>query len=213
MLLRELGIMPSAALRDAARATRWDQPVGISARAHVIALKDSALDALSAGAAEVGIERLRAAASAARDAHETELAAECQLELGIALVHGVHSHDDEGAVVLAGAIAAAGDDDGRLAAIASIESTDFMTVANSMRRARGSGSRLSMLGRRARRAGRRGRSALARGRCTGRASLRRRSGWSGRLNSFSTRGGPRSARGSRRGVGRWISSWGATRER
>src|SRR5690606_21030445 len=46
-------------------------------------------------------------ASAASDAGDVELAAECQLELGIALVHSVQSHDDEGAVVLGGAVAAA----------------------------------------------------------------------------------------------------------
>ena len=40
-------------------------------------------------------------------ANDAELAAECQLELGIALVHAVQSHDDEGAVVLGSAVAAA----------------------------------------------------------------------------------------------------------
>ena len=47
------------------------------------------------------------APAAAEEAGDAGLTAECLLELGTALVHAVHSHDDEGAVVLAGAIAAA----------------------------------------------------------------------------------------------------------
>ena len=79
----------------------------MSARAHALALRTAGLDALSAGAADAGIEQLRSAAAAAHDAHDPELEAEALLDLGIALVHAVQGYDDEGSVVLRGAVAVA----------------------------------------------------------------------------------------------------------
>jgi DNA-binding SARP family transcriptional activator len=107
MLLRELGAPPSPALRDAARPATHPAHPGVSARAHAMTLRSAGLDALSAGVPEAGIQQLRAAAAAAHQTNDPQLVAECLLELGIALVHAVHSHDDEGAVVLGGAVAAA----------------------------------------------------------------------------------------------------------
>jgi len=111
MLRRELGVTPSPALRDAARSANRPSHPGVSAHAHARTLQAAGLDALSAGVADAGIEQLRSAASAANDAHDAELAAECLLELGIALVHAVQSHDDEGSVVLGAAVAAASEAD------------------------------------------------------------------------------------------------------
>lgn len=107
MLRRELGVMPSAALRDAARSAHRSSHPGVSARAHALALRTAGLDALSAGAADAGIEQLRSAAAAANDAHDPGLEAEALLDLGIALVHAVQGYDDEGSVVLRGAVAVA----------------------------------------------------------------------------------------------------------
>ncbi|WP_084038110.1 BTAD domain-containing putative transcriptional regulator [Demequina sp. NBRC 110053] len=109
MLQRELGVAPSAALRDAAAPRPAQTGAGVSPLATAKALRASGLDALSAGVAAEGIARLRGAAAAAQDSGDTAMVAECLLELGTALVHAVHSHDDEGSVVLGGALAAASD--------------------------------------------------------------------------------------------------------
>lgn len=107
MLRRELGVSPSPALRDAARPAPRPEHVGVSARAHALTLRAAGLDALSAGVPDAGIEQLRTAAAVAHETNDPRLVAECLLELGISLVHAVQSHDDEGAVVLGGAVAAA----------------------------------------------------------------------------------------------------------
>ncbi|WP_062132567.1 AfsR/SARP family transcriptional regulator [Demequina aestuarii] len=109
MLRRELGIAPSSALRDAATPPPQPLPAGVSPRATSAALRASGLAALSAGVPASGIDRLRSAAAAAAEADDATLLAECLLELGTALVHAVHRHDDEGAVVLGSAVAVAMD--------------------------------------------------------------------------------------------------------
>jgi len=107
MLTRESGVTPSRALRDAARPTLRPDHAGVSPRAHAVTLRDAALDALSAGVAEAGVQQLRSAAASAHEAGDPKLVAECLLELGIALVHSIQSHDDEGSVVLGSAVAVA----------------------------------------------------------------------------------------------------------
>jgi tetratricopeptide (TPR) repeat protein len=107
MLVRELGVPPTQALRDAARTSVVSPVAGVSARTSAETLKAAGLAALSAGAAEAGLECLRGAAAAAESAADTTLLSECLLELGAAYVHSVHSHDDQGAVVLGAATAAA----------------------------------------------------------------------------------------------------------
>ncbi|MDN4481254.1 bacterial transcriptional activator domain-containing protein [Demequina muriae] len=107
MLLRELGVSPSASLRNAARPPPRRLAVSISPQATIATMRASGLAALSAGVPDAGIERLRAAAAAADEAGDPAVTSECLLELGTALVHGAHCNDDEGAVVLGSALAVA----------------------------------------------------------------------------------------------------------
>ncbi|WP_084105467.1 BTAD domain-containing putative transcriptional regulator [Demequina sp. NBRC 110056] len=109
MLRRELGMTPSSAIRDAAAPRPAPGRAGVSPLATAKALRASGLDAVSAGVAAEGASRLRAAAAAAEQAGDQALMAECLLDLGTALVHADHNHDDEGSVVLGSAIAAASD--------------------------------------------------------------------------------------------------------
>lgn len=107
MLTRELGVAPTRALRDAARPRVAVPAQGVSARTTAQTLRTAGLAALSAGAAEAGLESLRGAAAAAETVGDAALLSECLLELGTAYVHSVHSHDDEGTVVLGAAVSAA----------------------------------------------------------------------------------------------------------
>lgn len=96
----ELGTEPTAALRDAARPRLAGSPPGVPRRAVAAALLESGQAALDAGATDAGLECLRRAADEADHAGDEHLAASCLLNLGIALVHSVRSHDDEGALLL-----------------------------------------------------------------------------------------------------------------
>lgn len=98
--LAELGEKPSLALRSAARRTISSPPGRISPQAFVNSLLQSGLAAMSAGAADAGIDCLRRAASDAERLKDTHLQARVTLELGIALVHSVRGYDDEGAILL-----------------------------------------------------------------------------------------------------------------
>lgn len=100
VFLEELGERPSAALRSAARRTVSSPPSGISQEAFVASLIQSGLAALSAGAADAGIDCLRRAVSDAEKIRGGPLYAKAMLELGTALVHSVRGYDDEGAVML-----------------------------------------------------------------------------------------------------------------
>jgi len=104
---REVGVEPTAAIRGAARPGVASAVPGVSARTSAESLRDAGLAALSAGAADAGIECLRGAAAAAESAGEPKLLSECLVELGGALVHSIRGYDDEGSVVLEQAIAAA----------------------------------------------------------------------------------------------------------
>lgn len=107
MFRRELGVEPSEAIRAAARPSVSAPIPGVSFRASSEALRDAGLAALSAGAADAGIECLRGAAAAAETAGDTALIGECLLELGTALVHAIRGYDDEGSLVLEQAVEAA----------------------------------------------------------------------------------------------------------
>ncbi|WP_168166081.1 AfsR/SARP family transcriptional regulator [Bosea sp. PAMC 26642] len=100
VFLTELGEMPSQALRSAARRTISSAPGGISPEAFVNSLIQSGLAALSAGAADAGIDCLRRAANDAEKISGRHLQAKAMLELGTALVHSVRGYDDEGAILL-----------------------------------------------------------------------------------------------------------------
>lgn len=98
--LAELGEGPTQALRAAASQSRTSPPSGISPQAVAKSLIESGLGALSGGAPDVGIERLRQAAEEAEKCQDRPLQAKALLELGTALVHAVRGYDDEGAVFL-----------------------------------------------------------------------------------------------------------------
>lgn len=98
--LAELGEKPSGALRSAARRTISSPPGGISAQAVVNSLMRSGLAALSAGAADAGIDCLRSAVNEAGKIADSKLLATAMLELGTALVHAVRGFDEEGSVLL-----------------------------------------------------------------------------------------------------------------
>ena len=97
---RELGVRPTSALRSAARREVSAAPPGVSARSRALSLLEAGEAALAAGAADAGIESLRQAARTAETAGDEQMLATCLRALGVALVHAVRSHDDEGALLL-----------------------------------------------------------------------------------------------------------------
>jgi len=103
LFLTELGEPPSSALRSAARRTTSAPPAGVSTTAHIHSLLDAGKAALSAGAADAGIDCLRRATQEAEGSPDRHLLATASFELGTALVHAVRGLDDEGSVVLRGA--------------------------------------------------------------------------------------------------------------
>ena len=100
MLAEELGVEASPAIRAAARPAVAAPVPGVSARASAESLCEAGLAALSAGAADAGLECLRGATALAEESGDQELLSRCQMELGTALVHAIRGYDDEGAVVL-----------------------------------------------------------------------------------------------------------------
>ena len=100
VFLAELGEKPSAALRSAARRTIASPPSGIAPEAFVKSLMQSGLAALSAGAADAGIDCLRRAVRDAEKIGNPHLLATVTFELGSALVHSVKGYDDEGSILL-----------------------------------------------------------------------------------------------------------------
>lgn len=107
LFVDELGVSPSAAVRDAARPTVAAPVPGVSSRASAASLLEAGLAAVSAGAVDAGIECLRRASSDAESSGDRQLTGSCLLELGTALVHSIRGFDDEGSVVLSAAAEAA----------------------------------------------------------------------------------------------------------
>ena len=103
-LARE-GIVPSAALRAAARPSPAAPAAGLRASVVAGSLLRSGTAALDAGSADAGIETLRRAAEEAERARDPLLHADVLRTLGSALVHSVRGFDGEGAVVLHRALA------------------------------------------------------------------------------------------------------------
>lgn len=103
LFITELGVEPSSALREAARAKAADRAPGVSADAAARALLDAGRAAVDAGAAGAGMECLRRAVAEAEYA-DRHLQAMTLFELGTALVHAVRGFDDEGAVLLQQAV-------------------------------------------------------------------------------------------------------------
>jgi DNA-binding SARP family transcriptional activator len=105
-LVRE-GIVPSPALRAAARSPSAAPATGLRAGVIAGSLQRAGTAALDAGSADAGIETLRRAAEEAERAKDRLLYADVLRTLGSALVHSVRGFDGEGAVVLHRALAAA----------------------------------------------------------------------------------------------------------
>ncbi|WP_461165168.1 AfsR/SARP family transcriptional regulator [Arthrobacter sp. R4-81] len=101
---KELGIAATPAIRAAARPALSAPVPGVSARASAWSLCEAGLAAVSAGAADAGIECLRGACAASEISGDRELFGRCLTELGTALVHSIRGYDDEGAVILAMAV-------------------------------------------------------------------------------------------------------------
>ncbi|WP_258802381.1 AfsR/SARP family transcriptional regulator [Pseudarthrobacter sp. NS4] len=104
MLTAELGTKPTPAIRAAVRPAIAGPIPGVSARASAETLCEAGLAALSAGAADAGIECLRGASAAAELSGDKELQSRCLTELGAALVHSIRGYDDEGSIILAAAV-------------------------------------------------------------------------------------------------------------
>jgi len=99
LLRATFGADASPAIRAAAHDAVL-RSEGVSPAAAARSLLEAGLAASAAGAPDVAVDRLRAAAVTAERAGDRSLRARCQLELGTALVHAVRGYDDEGAVVL-----------------------------------------------------------------------------------------------------------------
>jgi DNA-binding SARP family transcriptional activator len=97
---RELGIAPSPALRIAADAPAATAVPRVSGRASVVAQIEAGEAAVSAGAVDAGLARLRGAVAAARASGADETLARALISLGSALVHAARGTDEEGAAAL-----------------------------------------------------------------------------------------------------------------
>jgi DNA-binding SARP family transcriptional activator len=97
---RELGVDPSAALREAAEASEASAAPHVSGRAAVLAQVEAGEAALAAGAIEAGVQRIRSGVAAARRSGDRELLARSLVSLGGALVHSARGTDEEGAAAL-----------------------------------------------------------------------------------------------------------------
>ena len=100
-LRRELGVEPSASLRDAA-ATPAGSPTGppVSGRAAVASQLDAGRAAIAAGAVQAGLDSLRRAVADAAACGDPALQSQALVALGGALVHAVRGCDEEGAIAL-----------------------------------------------------------------------------------------------------------------
>jgi DNA-binding SARP family transcriptional activator len=111
------GLVPSPALRSAARDPKAVSRPTLRAGVVASALLRAGTAALDAGAVDAGVETLRRAAGEASRSADPATKARVLLALGSALVHAVRGADGEGAVVLHGALRAArAADDGGLTA-------------------------------------------------------------------------------------------------
>lgn len=100
LFLTELGLEPTAALRDAARPTDRTGRTRVAPGASARALLESGAAALDAGAIDAGVSCMRQAVARIEDGADKQLAATAWCALGSALVHSVRGADDEGRVAL-----------------------------------------------------------------------------------------------------------------
>ncbi|WP_445151297.1 AfsR/SARP family transcriptional regulator [Baekduia sp. Peel2402] len=128
---RELGSEPSAAVRRAAEGGGAGGPGGPSSPGNPITARtrlEAGDAAVAAGAVEHGIELLRQACTEAAGCRDDALHGRTLLALGSALVHAVRGQDEEGALVLTQALAAAeaaGDRDTLVGTLRELAYTDI----------------------------------------------------------------------------------------
>ena len=103
------GLVPSPALRAAARPPLAAPRAGVRAGVVAASLLRAGTAALDAGSVDAGVETLRRAAEEAERAGDRGMYADVMRTLGSALVHSVRGYDGEGAIVLHQAIAVARD--------------------------------------------------------------------------------------------------------
>jgi DNA-binding SARP family transcriptional activator len=124
---RELGVEPSPAVRRAAGPAVEGEPVAgnrVAARAHL----EAGTAAVGAGAVEHGVGLLRQACAEASACGDGVVHARSLLALGSALVHAVRGRDEEGALFLHEAVAAAeaaGDRESLVGALRELAYTDI----------------------------------------------------------------------------------------
>ena len=135
LLRRELGVEPSAALRDAANVSPesgMSLPVG--GRAAAASQLEAGRAAIVAGAVDAGLQSLRRAVVEAARSGDTALQARALVTLGGALVHAVRGRDEEGAVVLHEAIELATRAGDRETAVTARRELGFVEVQAARRR-------------------------------------------------------------------------------
>jgi DNA-binding SARP family transcriptional activator len=107
MLFAREGLVPSPALRSAARDPELTPRPRLRAGVIAASLLRAGTAALDAGAVDAGVQTLRRAAAEAGRAGDPAAQAEVQRALGSALIHAVRGSDGEGTVVLHRALLAA----------------------------------------------------------------------------------------------------------
>ena len=128
-LRRELGVEPSASLRDAA-ATPAGSPTGppVSGRAAVASQLDAGRAAIAAGAVQAGLDSLRRAVADAAACGDPALQGQALVALGGAMVHAVRGRDEEGAIALHEALQLAARAGDRATAVTAHRELGFVEV-------------------------------------------------------------------------------------
>lgn len=128
LLERELGVSPGPAITEA-MATRITRPTGPVDEAAVLAIIESGVAAVGAGAIEAGVQSLRSGMAMADTVSADRLRVRARLALAGALVHSLRGQDEEGVAILheAGDIALSVDEPGLAAeARAELGYVDFL---------------------------------------------------------------------------------------
>jgi DNA-binding SARP family transcriptional activator len=122
------GLVPSPALRSAARDPGRPRPPALRAKVVAASLLRAGTAALDAGAVDAGVETLRRAVQEADHAADPGTQAEVLSALGTALVHAVRGADGEGAIVLHRALRAARAAGHAVAAVGILRELAFVDV-------------------------------------------------------------------------------------
>jgi DNA-binding SARP family transcriptional activator len=129
LLLRDLGVEASPALREAA-AVPAGSPIlaPLSGRAAAASQLEAGRAAILAGAVDAGLQCLRQAAQDASRCADTVLHGRALAALGGALVHAVRGRDQEGSVVLHEAVEVATRAGDRATTVAALRELGFIEV-------------------------------------------------------------------------------------